>query len=118
MKFVGLNVALVLLLVPGIARAANPDLNELIGTVVADTYTSTNSSSGTVNGNPSAYGIGGSLAFAVDYGNRGLLKGHGRCSTQNGGGTSWEDGEWVDYEENFIDVVADETGQSGAGYCY
>jgi hypothetical protein len=66
------------------------------------------------------YGISGNNAFAVDYGERGMLTGHGRCSTQEGYGI------WTDYNSvpnnpkdvTLINNLMDETGQSGALYCY
>ena len=66
------------------------------------------------------YGISGPMSFAVDYAGKGMITGHGRCSTQEGYGI------WTDYkgrpnnpeDETVINTLADETGMEGAKYCY
>lgn len=107
----GFNVALVLLLVPGIARAADPELVQLINKE-ASLFASTNNSGERSSGSyspaaPERYNISGPLAFAIDYGNKGVVRGHGRCSTQDG----------IELT-NLLDTITDETGQTGAMYCY
>ena len=63
------------------------------------------------------YGISGPMSFAVDYAGKGILTGHGRCSTQPGV-------REFDYSTNtageitIVDNLADETGTAGAEYCY
>ena len=63
------------------------------------------------------YGISGPMSFAVDYAGKGILTGHGRCSTQPGV-------REFDYSTNtageitIVNTLADETGQEGAQYCY
>ncbi len=66
------------------------------------------------------YGISDKMSFAVDYAGKGILTGHGRCSTQEGYGI------WTDYngtpnnpeDVTVVNNLADETGQEGAQYCY
>ena len=64
------------------------DLTSLIGNIRGTGYTSNNSigayyftqdmSNSIISGDP--------MAFAVDYGDKGMIKGHGRCSSQSGTG--------------------------------
>lgn len=117
----GLNVALVLLLVPGIARAENPDLMTLIGASgEADTYAARDNNGEDTNDNASTYGLSSSdhNSFAVDYGNSGIVRGHGRCSTRAGDSGTWNNDTYNVISGNFVDSLTDETGQSGAQYCY
>ncbi|MBR2510625.1 MAG: InlB B-repeat-containing protein [Alphaproteobacteria bacterium] len=66
------------------------------------------------------YGISDKNSFAVDYGAKGMITGHGRCSTQEGYGI------WTDYkgtpnnpeDVTVVNTLTDETGQEGAQYCY
>ncbi len=63
------------------------------------------------------YGISGKNSFAVDYAGKGMLTGHGRCSTQPG----VREFDWPTETGGEITVVnnlTDETGQEGAKYCY
>ena len=117
----GFNVALVLLLVPGIARAENPDLMTLIGASgEADTYAARDNNGEDTNDNASTYGLSSSdhNSFAVDYGNSGIVRGHGRCSTRAGDSGTWNNDTYNVISGNFVDSLTDETGQSGAQYCY
>lgn len=119
LSFTGFNIALVLLLVPGIARAENPDLMTLIGASSAgSTYASRDNSGNDMNGNASTYGLSSSdhNSFAVDYGDRGIIHGHGRCSTRAGIYSTYETYNII--SSNFVDSLTDETGQTGAQYCY
>ena len=59
------------------------------------------------------YGISGKNSFAVDYAGKGLLTGHGRCSTQAGDNNDYT---WTD--PTIVNTLTDETGQIGAQYCY
>ena len=54
--------------------------------------------------------------WAVDYGNKGMIKGHGRCSTQRGSKGSIVNGTYPDITT--FASLTDETGQTGAYYCY
>ena len=63
-----------------------PNLNTIIGTVQATAYASTTNTGATADGNPATYGISGELAFALDYGDKGVIIGHGRCSSEAGTG--------------------------------
>lgn len=117
------NVGIVLLLVPGIAHADNPYLIDLIGAIEGTERVATTSAGETSemsSGSPSNYGISGALAFAVDYGNAGVLRGHGRCSTRPGASDTWgtDNGFYQTIQSNFVENLTDETGQSGAQYCY
>lgn len=121
LSFTGFNVALVLLLVPGIARAENPDLMTLIGASgEADTYAARDNNGEDTNDNASTYGLSSSdhNSFAVDYGNSGIVRGHGRCSTRAGDSGTWNNDTYNVISGNFVDSLTDETGQSGAQYCY
>ena len=63
------------------------------------------------------YGISGKNSFAVDYAGKGILTGHGRCSTQPG----VREFDWPTETGGEITVVnnlIDETGAEGAQYCY
>lgn len=116
----GFNVALVLLLVPGIARAENPDLMTLIGASNAGIYRTARDNSGIDQyDNASTYGLSSSdhNSFVVDYGNSGVVRGHGRCSTR-AGTNPWINGTYETISGNFVETLTDETGQSGAQYCY
>ena len=62
------------------------------------------------------YGISGKNSFAVDYEGKGILTGHGRCSTQAGVGM-WN-GASTPEDVTVVNNLTDETGQSGAMYCY
>ena len=59
------------------------------------------------------YGISGPMSFAVDYAGKGILTGHGRCSTQAGTHNNYT---WTN--PTIVNNLTDETGQSGAQYCY
>lgn len=123
LSFTGLNVALVLLLVPGIARAENPDLMTLIGASSAGTDYAARDNNGTdMNSNASTYGLSSSdhNSFAVDYGDSGIIRGHGRCSNRPGDDSAWDTNNdtYITISTNFTDNLTDETGQTGAEYCY
>ena len=59
------------------------------------------------------YGISDKMSFAVDYAGKGILTGHGRCSTQEGTNNDWT---WTN--PTIVNTLTDETGQEGAQYCY
>ena len=63
------------------------------------------------------YGISELGTFAVDYGENGIITGRGRCSTKPGVFDYDYDTE-VLKELTVRDELDDETGQSGANYCY
>ena len=63
------------------------------------------------------YGISELGTFAVDYGENGIITGRGRCSTKPGVFDYDYDTE-VLKELTVRDELYDETGQSGANYCY
>ena len=64
------------------------DLMSLIGNAAGVGRTSNDSSGGAnyTSGMSNSIISGDPLAFAVDYGDKGMIKGHGRCSTQAGTG--------------------------------
>ena len=62
------------------------------------------------------YGISGKNSFAVDYADKGILTGHGRCSTQPGVGI-WN-GASNPEDVTVVNNLADEAGMEGAQYCY
>ena len=62
----------------------------------------------------SYYGINGNNTWAVDYGTNGMLIGQGRCSTTPGTANFNGANSTFSTETN----IADETGQTGARYCY
>ncbi len=59
------------------------------------------------------YGISGPMSFAVNYAGKGILTGHGRCSTQAGDNNNET---WTD--PTIVNNLTDETGMEGARYCY
>ena len=63
------------------------------------------------------YGISGPMSFAVDYAGKGMLTGHGRCSTQ-AGVREFDWGTQTGGEITIVNNLADETGTEGAKYCY
>ena len=98
-------------------KDAIPDLMTVIGTSEAgDGYTANKStgserfsisiSNSIISGDP--------IAFAVSYGNKGIIKGHGRCSTTPGTIT----GSGANPIYSVETSLTNETGQSGARYCY
>ncbi len=62
------------------------------------------------------YGISDKNSFAVNYAGKGLLTGHGRCSTQAGVGI-WN-GASTPEDVTVVNTLTDETGAEGAKYCY
>jgi hypothetical protein len=91
----------------------------VIGETAGTGYTSNNSTgSATVTTGSISNSIisGDSMAFAADYGNKGMIKGHGRCSKQRGSRGSIVDGTYPDIT-TYADLT-DETGQTGAYYCW
>ncbi|MBR2511225.1 MAG: InlB B-repeat-containing protein, partial [Alphaproteobacteria bacterium] len=97
------------------------NLTDTIGTTDAGTgYTSNDyagdeyDSSGIA---PSDAGIAGApMAFATAHGDKGMITGHGRCSTQAGVGIF--DGASTPEDITVVNTLADETGAEGAQYCY
>lgn len=63
----------------------------------------------------STYGLTSSNinTFVADFGNYGVIRGHGRCSTQSGTNNNRT---WTD--PTIFSSLTDETGQTGAQYCY
>ncbi len=56
------------------------------------------------------------MAFAVDYGTKGIIKGHGRCSTRNVA-NPWEDNNNTFESDHFVSNLTDETGTGKNCYC-
>ena len=63
------------------------------------------------------YGISDKNSFAVDYAGKGILTGHGRCSTQ-AGVREFDSSTNTAGEITIVNTLTDETGQEGAQYCY
>ena len=63
------------------------------------------------------------MAFAVDYGNKGIIKGHGRCSTRPAAEDPWDwdandgEGTYNVISGNFVSSLTDETGTGQYCYC-
>ena len=94
------------------------NLTDTIGTTDAGTgYTSNDYAGNEFDSygiTPSDAGIAGdSMAFATAYGDKGMITGHGRCSTQEGINN---DSTWTD--PTIVNTLTDETGNEGAQYCY
>ncbi len=106
LSFTGFNVALVLLLVPGIAWADDSNLGQIIGITELGSYAAINNSgqsSGDVD--PSNYGLTLNNTFGVNYNNdKGMIRGNARCSATSGSGQQTE--------------IPDQTGQSDANNCF
>ena len=95
------------------------DLNTLIGEVEADGAAAINNYGDDMNSNASDYGLTSSdkNTFVVDYGNKGVIRGHGRCSTRTGT-FPWGIETYNVIPGNTVDTLADETGAAGAINCY
>ncbi|MBR2510862.1 MAG: InlB B-repeat-containing protein, partial [Alphaproteobacteria bacterium] len=63
------------------------------------------------------YDISGPMSFAVNYAGKGILTGHGRCSTQPGV-REFDRNTNTAGEITIVNNLTDETGQEGARYCY
>ncbi len=63
----------------------------------------------------SYYGISGKNSFAVDYGDKGIITGHGRCSAEGGSGTVLLGGTGT---PTIKTTLTDNTGQSSGKSCY
>jgi len=101
-------------------KSATPNLTTVIGTSEAGTGYTSNDSTGSdydTDGMSNSVISGDSMAFAVDYGNKGMIKGHGRCSTRAGANDTWTNTYNV-IQDNFVTDLTNQTGQSGAQYCY
>lgn len=98
---------------------ADSDLMSLIGDIWGDDYAVISNSGSDKHNNASSYNLSTSdhNSFVVDYGDNGVIRGHGRCSTRNGT-DPWSNGTYDVISTNFVDNLANETGQSGAQYCY
>ena len=82
---------------------------------ISDAITDNNGSFREIDGDNGLeyYGISDKNSFAVDYAGKGMLKGHARCSTQQGSNNSYT---WTN--PTVVNGLEDETGQEGARYCY
>jgi hypothetical protein len=97
------------------------DIGETIGEDVGTGYTSNDNNGNqgvSYNLTSSDAGIAGDpMAFASAYGDKGMITGHGRCSTQPG----VREFDWntsTAGEITIVDTLTDETGAEGAQYCY
>jgi hypothetical protein len=70
-----------------------------------------------------ALGISDKNTWAVDYGTKGIIKGHGRCSTRPAAEDPWDwdandgEGTYNVISGNFVSSLADETGTGQYCYC-
>ena len=98
---------------------ADSDLMSLIGDIWGDDYAAISNSGSDKYNNASSYNLSTSdhNSFVVDYGDNGVIRGHGRCSTRNGT-DPWSTATYDVISTNFVDNLTNETGQSGAQYCY
>ena len=63
------------------------------------------------------YGISGPMSFALNYAGKGIVTGHGRCSTQSGV-REFDFSTNTAGEITIVNNLTDETGQEGALNCY
>ncbi len=101
---------------------AGLDIGETIGTDKVNSSYARINNNGTFQESDAShgqeyYGISGPMSFAVDYAGKGLLTGHGRCSTQSGVRDFDRDTETLK-EITIVNTLTDETGMEGATYCY
>lgn len=92
------------------------DLASIIGNVMGTGYTS-NDSSGSdyyTDGMSNSLISGDPLAFAVDYGDKGMIKGHGRCSTRGVSSLWYNSSAYTFSSDHFTSTLPDATGP----YCY
>lgn len=98
-----------------------PNLTTAIGVSSGTTYAAIDNSGDDMNTNASTYGLTNAdiNTFVVDYGNNKKLIGHARCSTRSAT-NPWvgEDNAYVLQSDGLVNSLTDETGQSGAQYCY
>ncbi|MBQ7409488.1 MAG: hypothetical protein IJV03_02900, partial [Alphaproteobacteria bacterium] len=101
------------------AAVPAPNLTSLIGvSEEANGYTSNDSTGEEYDTNNMSNTIiaNDPMAFAVDYGNKGIIKGHGRCSTRAGADNTWGGNPYTYnvIDSNFTSTLPDSSGQ----YCY
>ena len=96
-------------------KAGVPDLTTIIGTNDMSAYGYVDNN-GTTAEQATTYGLtsANKNTWIVDYGNnKGILQGRGRCSKTPGDNNSFQ------YTNpTMFELLADETGQTGARYCY
>ena len=63
-----------------------------------------------------AFGISDKNTWALDYGNKGIIKGHGRCSTR-GVVNPWYNNNKTFESDHFVSNLTDETGVGRYCYC-
>ena len=92
------------------------DLMSIIGNVEGNGYTSNDSrgNDGGTYGMSNSVISGDRLAFAVDYGNKGMIKGHGRCSTRGVSSPWYNSSSYAFSSDHFTSTLPDASGQ----YCY
>ncbi len=101
-------------------KAAVPNLTNIIGVSEEGSGYTSNTSTGFENYSENMSNTiiaKDPMAFAVDYGTKGIIKGHGRCSTQSGQEV-WNRSTNSAQDPTIISNLTDETGQEGARYCY
>ena len=104
------------------AAVTAPNLTSLIGVSEAGNGYTANTSTGSENSSQDMSNTiiaNDPMAFATDYGTKGIIKGHGRCSTRAGADNTWG-GNPFTYnviDSNFVSSLADETGTGQYCYC-
>lgn len=95
-------------------------ISTTIGTTSGNVYSAilNNGNAYYQGGNPASYGISEKNSFAVSYYGIGILVGRGRCSKTEGSKNPSNRFNYTYYEPTTYDILEDETGQSGANYCY
>ncbi len=99
-----------------------PDLINIIGNtevkkVGSTIYNAAIRNNGEKVRQANVWGMTEKNTWAVDYGDKGRIAGHGRCSTSQG----FMDGDFDGYNwsnPTVYETLVDETGNTGAQYCY
>lgn len=92
----------------------NPTKNKIGGANANNNYAFVQND-GTASSKASTYGISDNNSFALDYGDKGILYGHGRCSTTSGYNNA---GSYTSENTTSFDTLTDEAGQAGSRTCY
>ncbi len=101
------------------AAVTAPNLTSLIGVSERGNGYTSNRSTGSENYSKNMSNTiiaNDPMAFAVDYGTKGIIKGHGRCSTRAGASGTWGGNPYIYnvIDSNFTSTLPDSSGQ----YCY
>ena len=103
------------------AGSSAPNLTNIIGVSEAGNGYTVNDYSGVENNTDNMSNTiiaGDPMAFAVDYGTKGIIKGHGRCSTQQGYRDTVNNNNNSYNNPTTFASLTDEIAEDGAQYCY